>query len=33
MLRINEELGYRIYSTEMMWQVPLEKVQAYLDES
>lgn len=32
MLKINEELGFRLFSTEMMWQVPLEKVWAYLND-
>jgi GNAT superfamily N-acetyltransferase len=31
MLKINEELGFRLFCTEMMWQVKLDKVQAYLN--
>jgi GNAT superfamily N-acetyltransferase len=33
MLKINEELGFRLFSTEMMWQIPLQRVQIYLSSS
>ncbi len=32
MLRINNELGFRPYLAETVWQVTLEKVLAYLKE-
>jgi hypothetical protein len=30
MLRINEGLGYRLFSTNVTWQAPLDKARAYL---
>jgi GNAT superfamily N-acetyltransferase len=31
MLKINEEMGFRLFSTQIVWQVSLEAVEAYLD--
>ncbi len=31
MLKINEEMGFRIFSAHITWQVSLEQVEAYLD--
>jgi GNAT superfamily N-acetyltransferase len=31
MLKINEEMGFRLYRSSSNWQVPLDKVYAYLD--
>ena len=30
MLKINHELGFRLYKTHMVWQISLDEVDAYL---